>query len=99
MPSQFSCLTGPVTSTGEINQIPFKMYPNPNNLGSLTIEAEANITEVVIHNLLGQTVSAQKVDNTLNQTQVNLTNLEQGMYLVNLIFENDQISIQKLVVE
>ena len=99
VPDRFSCSLGPITSTGEINQIPFKMFPNPNATGMLTVEAESAIERVVIHNLLGQIVLTDETSQNTEQTQINLTKLDRGMYLVNLHFENDQLSIQKLVVE
>ncbi len=100
IPERFSCLTGPVTSVSGINEIPFKMYPNPNSTKELTIEAEADIQRVAIYNLLGQAVLQDRTATAgLNQTQIDLTKLGKGMYLVNLFFEDDKVSIQKLVVE
>ncbi len=96
-PDRFSCADGPL-STFQINEIPFNMYPNPNVTKQLTVQAAELIERIEIHNLLGQTVLVQDGVAT-SKTEVNLANLGHGMYLVNLHFANNHISIQKLVVE
>lgn len=96
-PDRYSCADGPL-ATFQINQIPFNMYPNPNASGSLRLEAAENIDHVEIFNLLGQRVLMQN-GSASTQTDINIAKLDHGMYLVNLYFADNHISIQKLVVE
>lgn len=96
---EFSCITGPVVATEDINQIPFKMYPNPNSSGILSMEAEEPIKRVEIFNLLGQKVYTEQIQNASNYADINVKVLGEGMFLVNLIFDENQVSIQKLIVE
>ena len=93
-----NCACDPL-SIGELNQIPFKMYPNPLSANELTIEAEETIELVVIYNILGETVFSGQVDNFTNQTTLNLPDLNTGIYAVSIHFEGDKQSIQKLMIE
>jgi Secretion system C-terminal sorting domain/Lamin Tail Domain len=96
-PDEFSCVTG--VATYEVNTIPFNMFPNPNTTKLLVIEAAEQIDRVEVYNLLGQRVFTEKVGFSSDKIELNLGNFENGMYLVNLIFDDNQVSIQKLVVE
>ncbi len=96
-PDKFSCVTG--VNVYEINTIPFKMFPNPNHSGLLFVEAEAEIDRVEIFNILGQRVFAQKIGFANSRIELNINNLNNGMYIVNLFFDKNQLSVQKLVVE
>ncbi len=96
-PDEFSCVTG--VGTYEVNAIPFNMYPNPNTTKMLTIEAAEQIDRVEVYNLLGQHIFIEKIGFSSARVELNLNKLDQGMYLVNLIFADNQVSIQKLVVE
>jgi len=56
-----------------------RAYPNPVNT-ILTIEYTADLTQVSVHNMLGQLVLTKKV--TATSTQIDLTGLNAGTYLV-----------------
>lgn len=96
-PDRYSCADGPL-STYQINQIGFSMYPNPNATKELTIEAAENIESIEIFNVLGQRVSQREITGT-SQATINIAGLGKGMYLVNLHFADNHLSIQRLVVE
>lgn len=98
LPNKFSCESG-LVGTAEVNQIPFTMYPNPNSGDILNVEAEEELESVEIYNLLGQFIYGEKVGYSNNIAQINLSNFDRGMYLVNLIFSENQTSIQRLVIE
>ncbi|MCB0650292.1 MAG: lamin tail domain-containing protein [Saprospiraceae bacterium] len=99
MADEWSCITGPVIATNDINQVPFKMYPNPNASGILSMEAEQPIQRVEFYNLLGQHVYTEQITHGQNYADVNLKVLETGMYMVKLVFTENRISIQKLIIE
>ena len=86
-----------ITSTSDLNQVDFKMYPNPTN-GLLTIEAEENMYGLNVYNLIGQQVM-NKAFNGAGVVSVNLEDLTPGLYTVNLTFADNKVSIQKLIVE
>ncbi len=99
MPDQWSCLTGPVSSDYEINLIPFNMYPNPNSIGILNIDAAEQIERVEVYNLMGQMVYNESIKGAENTHAIKINRFNKGMYLVHLTFAKNQRSIQKLIVE
>ncbi len=69
----------------------FKYYPNPvTNI--LTISYTNSISEVVVSNLLGQQISAVKPNVT--QTDVDMSSLPNGTYLVKVTSENQTKTIK-----
>lgn len=79
------------------NKNNFKLYPNPTN-GSFTIEfndfEKNNKLEIV--NLLGKKVYEQVI--TTQTTQLN-TNLNSGVYFVNVIHASGNKSTQKIIIQ
>jgi hypothetical protein len=72
----------------------FSIYPNPvKNI--VNINYKFNVLEVQIFNSLGQLVLSKK-DKTTN---VNVTNLKKGIYILKIIGENNTIKIKKIVKE
>lgn len=76
----------------------FTLYPNPTN-GQIVITLDENInaTEVDVYNMMGQTVKKQMVKG--NQFEMNLNNLQSGIYFVAVRNGNNVIGIQKIVKE
>ena len=97
-PDRFSCSLGPLATTG-VNLIAFDIFPNPNGVGSLQIEAEEAIQKVELFNVVGQSILTEKFDGSSNQTNINLTQVEAGIYLVKVHFSNNHFSLRKLIVE
>ena len=85
------------TSTTDFNEVPFNMFPNPTN-GLLTIEAEESMHAVSVYNLMGQKMMNETYDG-YGVVSVNLKDLAPGMYTVNLTFNDNKVSVQKLIVE
>ena len=79
-----SCNT---TSVSEVSFENLKIYPNPNN-GSFTIANSELINSVVIMDLQGKVVYRNDILNLYN-LNVNLENLDRGMYMINIISENE----------
>lgn len=69
-------------STGDLdNQVNFTYYPNPVK-NTLTLNAQQNIENVVMYNMLGQEV-LRLSPNAVN-TEVDMSNLYSGAYFVNV---------------
>ena len=62
------------------------IYPNPNN-GQFIITNSEPINEIFITDLQGKNVYTSKNLN-LNSLDIEIYNLEKGMYLVNIFTEN-----------
>jgi len=75
------------------------LYPNPVTDGVLKVNTNHNIKMVEIINVIGQTV--QKEVNNENSTEmtVELANMQKGMYLVRVTFENKKSIIKKVLVK
>jgi len=98
VPSQYSCSLGPLSTTG-VNLVAFDVYPNPNGTGSLQIDAEESIQQVEIYNVIGARIMNQSYDGLAKNLQVDLTEVETGIYMVKVHFPNNHFSLRKLIVE
>ncbi|MEL6636903.1 MAG: lamin tail domain-containing protein [Bacteroidota bacterium] len=96
---RFSCSTGPIASTFELSQVNFQIFPNPNATGNLTITAEAKIERVDLFNVVGQQLGGERFGGDVEQVNLDISELQRGIYLIHVVFEGRQLAIQKLVVE
>jgi LEA14-like dessication related protein len=67
------------------------LYPNPAN-ETLNIFSNSELSEVKIYNTLGQLVTKQNA--TSNQTSINVSNLNKGVYIVAVQIGNESIRKQ-----
>jgi hypothetical protein len=70
-----------------------KLYPNPTT-GQFTVEG-ANVDKVEVYNLVGQKVCEQQGSKVVN---IDATEWNKGIYLVNIVEENGAVVTKKLVV-
>lgn len=92
---------GGETTTTAVNDLNFdkydlNVYPNPAQ-GEITISADVELTTVSIYNLLGQNVLEQHANQ--NQATINIGQLANGSYFVKAIAGDDNIVLQKIIVE
>ena len=71
------------------------IYPNPVK-NALNLSYNQNISSVEIYNLLGQQMTAEKVN--ANQKQIDMSNYASGSYLVK-VFAGDMVKTIKVVKE
>ena len=71
-----------------------KLYPNPTT-GQFTVEG-ANVAKVEVYNLVGQKVCEQQGSKVVN---INATEWNKGIYLVNIIEQDGAVLTKKLVVK
>jgi len=74
-----------------------QVYPNPAN-DIVNVTAENNIQNISIVDLTGKEVIALN-NIALNNATVNISNLDKGVYLMNIVDENDARQTLKLVVK
>ena len=86
------------SSTENINQVPFEMFPNPTQGQAVQVSAKEMMTRVEVINLLGQPISTRNYAPT-NTLQIPISNLDKGVYFVNVWFGEDQRSVKKLIIE
>lgn len=70
------------------------MYPNPFS-GNLTIENLSNATQIVVSNVLGQTVITVPVTN--NDMNISTESLEKGIYMITIIDSNNNKRTERMV--
>jgi len=76
------------------------IQPNPATGSFITISlpSPSENTQIIIYDLLGREVSCKKIPDGIMQTELPITNLENGIYYIDLVSENFHAS-QKFVVE
>jgi len=74
----------------------FAVYPNPTN-SILTIQSKLDmaISEVTIYDLLGKQLLNKKV--SVSATEIDMTSYSPGLYLLEVVSENNQKSIHKIM--
>ena len=72
-------------SVGEITATAVKLYPNPAN-DVLFISSDAKRSKVEVFNLLGQSVMSKNINS--KQSELNISDLDAGMYLIKVYGEN-----------
>jgi len=75
----------------------FKIYPNPAKNGIVNIKNTTG-TKINIFNMLGQKVYTSKIDGTFNILTLNLSELQSGMYFVQ-ISDDSKTSVKKLILK
>jgi len=73
-------------------------FPNPLQGNDLTVKSEIGISKVLIYSLTGVRVKELTGDGSA-QLQVNLSGVEAGCYVMNVIFSNNTTSSRKLIKE
>jgi len=98
VPNQYSCSLGPL-NTNDINLVSLNIFPNPNGIGTLQIEAEENVILVEIYDILGKRISSETRNNQSKEASIDLDGLNASTYLIKVHFPNNQFSVRTLVVE
>ncbi len=73
----------------------FSVYPNPSN-GIISIEGE-DLDYVTIYNAAGQFVKVVKLGNNVNS--INFSEMGSGIYFLNVVNNNNESSVKRIVVE
>jgi hypothetical protein len=84
------------SNINELSNGDLDIYPNPNN-GLFTISNSEDIVEVTITDVHGKIVQSINEIN-LNKIDIDLTNLERGMYMVNVETSNGTL-IESVIVQ
>ncbi len=88
---QVSAWNPAILQNAKFDDSSFKYHPNPVK-DVLNLSYDKIISEVSIFNLLGQQVLYKELNS--NQAQVNLSNLPNGAYFVNVVSENKSKTIK-----
>ena len=95
-PEEAIAVVSPCTNIKEISNIDFDVIPNPNN-GTFHIVLNDDFdmnTTVSVRDISGKVILEEVIDN--NNYQVNLNNVEKGVYIV--CINNNQFKTQKRII-
>ena len=87
---------GSCTDPTNVNQIEsnFSIYPNPSN-GIINVQAVEKINTVNVYNMIGNLVMVRNISNT--QTTLDIEKLTNGIYFIELNFDNGSIINSKII--
>lgn len=81
-------------NTSQQTGLEVKLYPNPTN-GELIIEnAKWQNQSLVIQNMLGETIMKQTISQQTNKQKIDISELPNGIYIVQLIVKNEIQSLR-----
>ena len=89
---QFGSCTDP-TNVSQIEDN-FSIYPNPSN-GIINVQAAERINTVNVYNMIGNLVMVRNISNT--QTTLDIEQLTNGVYFMELNFDNGSIINSKII--
>ena len=78
----------------DVNETSYNVYPNPVK-DILTVKAE-NMRQVEIYNSLGQLVKSISCND--DEVKINVNDMQNGMYFVNVINNNGEMTTSKVSV-
>ncbi|MFN0190234.1 MAG: S8/S53 family peptidase [Bacteroidia bacterium] len=91
------CNALPVVETSKNN---FLIYPNPaNDYFTLQFSENKNVNQVELYNTLGQMIYNKRVTASDASIQIQLENIQKGIYIVLVCYENQESSKKTIVVE
>lgn len=84
-------------ATQNVNEVKLTVYPNPINSGQmLNIQTTSEFEYLELKNIKGETIKSTKgIDSGL---QLLMNDLSEGVYFMNIYFNNGEVSTEKLVV-
>jgi Secretion system C-terminal sorting domain len=78
------------------------LYPNPSASGNFTVESNQTIKKIIVTDVFGKlirVVGKQKEMQRLPKYEYSINDLKSGVYMVKIVFDNEKMAIQKLMVE
>jgi hypothetical protein len=74
----------------------FAVYPNPtSSILNIQSKLSATISEVNVYDVLGKLLLNKKI--AVSVTEIDMTNYSPGLYLLEIVSENNQKSIHKII--
>lgn len=90
-------INGPI-SVEENNTVNFVVFPNPTE-GMISIESQKSIESIVVYNLIGEQVIVLNKLNTNTLSQIDVSELAKGIYIIELTTTSGLKASQKLIIK
>ena len=89
---------GPITTGIESSNIIERVYPNPtkNNL-TIQLKEDKEISKIEFVDFSGKIVQPNKISRKKNQIKVNVSNLDKGIYVLNLSSDKEVYKVKVIV--
>jgi hypothetical protein len=83
----------------EKNQPDLKIYPNPCKDKKVTLEFNADLlSEIRLINIIGKEILIKRLEIPINRIQLELTDVPNGIYMVQVKTSDDRIVVKKLLI-
>jgi hypothetical protein len=76
-----------------------QIFPNPVINNILNISAENSIVEIEILDITGSTVFMQKYEKETKKVVLSLVNLNRGLYIIQVMLDNNSSRTEKIIIE
>ena len=87
-------------SVKEVNEKKIKIYPNPvNDVLTVYVGIADQVKKIEVIDVMGKIVLKSEVELINNQTNINVDQLEKGMYLVKVIFNDNQVNVYNILIQ
>jgi Secretion system C-terminal sorting domain/Lamin Tail Domain len=97
--SRRTCNGTIIVGSAEIAPATFRIYPNPSQSGNVTLEADGDIENVQVIDLMGRVVENRKMPITAETIQLTLNVPTNGLYFVKITTTDKRVGVQKLMVK
>ncbi len=88
VPSSIAMKVGETVGINELNTVEGMAYPNPaTDLVTISIEGEG-VANLTVTDVAGRVAMTNQVSLTAGQAELNIANLEAGVYIFNVVLEN-----------
>ena len=87
-------------SVKEVNEKKIKIYPNPvNDVLTVYVGIADQVKKIEVIDVMGKIVLKSEVELINNQTNINVDQLEKGVYLVKVIFNDNQVNVYNILIQ
>jgi len=88
-----------ISVENEKNKAELKIYPNPCKYKKVTLEYNSDLlSEIRLINIIGKEILIKKLETPANLIQLELTDIPNGIYMVQVKTSDNRIVVKKLLV-
>jgi hypothetical protein len=89
-------ITDTTTIVKQFNQNNSNIYPNPTN-DFLYLKNKSDVKKIELFDISGSAIKVKEID--LNKNRIDVSNLSNGIYFVRIYRNDDEFSIEKIVIQ
>jgi hypothetical protein len=94
-----NAICSPTVATNELIESPITISPNPSNTElRVNYPSELTLNSLELMNYLGQKIVVKKAEIKINYQTINVLNVPNGTYFLNLQFDNQRV-VKKIIIQ